>query len=111
MGNVENRDPLFPQAQNRGGDQAGFLRFQRRGGFIEYHQLCRAVDQRSGDLHQLAFGEAEVADQAAGMNIQLPAVAEKRPGGRVHSPPVQRAPAGAVLLAEKHRFRHRKVRD
>ena len=62
-------------------------------------------------MHQLALGETEVADQAAGIDVQLPAVAKKRLGGGVHSPSVQRTPAGAILLAEEHRFRHGKVRD
>lgn len=83
----------------------------RGGGFVEHHQPRCAVDQRAGNLHQLALGQAQVAHQPFGFDRQLPVLLEKLRRGGLHPSAIQRPPAGAILLAQKHRFRDGKVRD
>ncbi len=46
------------------------------GGFVEHHQPRCAVDQRAGNLHQLALGQAQVAHQPFGVDRQLPVLLE-----------------------------------
>lgn len=83
----------------------------RGGGLVEHYQPRRAVDQRAGNLHQLALGQAQVAHQPFGVDRQLPVLLEKLRRGGLHPSVIQRPPAGAILLAQKHRFRDGKVRD
>ena len=111
MGNIQNGNALVAQAQDSGGDQTGLLRLQGGGGLVEHHQPRRAVDQRAGNLHQLALGQAQVAHQPFGVDRQLPVLLEKLRRGGLHPSAIQRPPAGAILLAQKHRFRDGKVRD
>ena len=111
MGNIQNGNALVAQAKDGGGDQTGLLRLQGGGGLVEHHQSRRAVDQRAGNLHQLALGQAQVAHQPFGVDRQLPVLLEKLRRGGLHPSAIQRPPAGAILLAEKHRFRDGKVRD
>ena len=111
MGNIQNGNALVAQAQDGGGDQTGLLGLEGGGGLVEHHQPRRAVDQRAGNLHQLALGQAQVSHQPFGVDRQLPVLLEKLRRGGLHPSAIQRPPAGAILLAQKHRFRDGKVRD
>lgn len=62
----------------------------RGGGFVEHHQPRCAVDQRAGNLHQLALGRAQVAHQPFGVDRQLPVLLEKLPRGGLHPSAIQR---------------------
>ncbi len=103
--------PWSRRRRDGGGDQTGLLRLQGGGGLVEHHQPRRAVDQRAGNLHQFALGQAQVAHQPFGVDRQPPVLLEKLRRGGLHPSAIQRPPAGAILLAEKHRFRDGKVRD
>ncbi|SQC93867.1 Uncharacterised protein [Cedecea neteri] len=85
--------------------------FKRGRRFIKNHQLSRAVDQRSGNLHQLAFGQAQLPDQAIGVEIQLPGTQEKVFCGLPHTAAVQQPTGTAIFLPQKHRLGHGKVWD
>ena len=80
------------------------------GGFVEHHQPRCAVDQRAGNLHQLALGRLRSRTSRSGSiascqfcwkNCAVAAFIRRRSS----------APAGAILTAQKHRFRDGKVRD
>ncbi len=62
----------------------------RGGGLVEHHQPRRVVDQRAGNLHQLALGQAQVAHQPFGVDRQLPVLLEKLRRGGLHPSAIQR---------------------
>ena len=110
MRDVEDGDAFSLQRLDGTQHRARLLARQRRGRLVEDDDARLAVDQRAGDLHQLALGRAEVADEPVAGDLDLQPLAQEGFGAPPHALFVE-AERAAGLLPHEHGFGDREMRD